>query len=51
MKCIWIHVVDEGNNTDARWEEAFKGIPESAYYLYSDPEELNPAALAEGACF
>ncbi|KAL3443901.1 hypothetical protein BJX65DRAFT_284347 [Aspergillus insuetus] len=51
MKCIWIHVVDEGNNTDARWEEAFKGIPQSAYYLYSDPEELNPAALAEGACF
>ncbi|CEN60457.1 hypothetical protein ASPCAL02895 [Aspergillus calidoustus] len=51
MKCIWIHVVEEGNNTDARWEEAFKGIPETAYYLYSDPEELNPAALAEGACF
>ncbi|KAL2851049.1 hypothetical protein BJY01DRAFT_245151 [Aspergillus pseudoustus] len=51
MKCIWIHLVDEGNNTDARWAEAFKGIPESVYYLYSDPAELNPQALVEGNCF
>ncbi|KAL2811568.1 hypothetical protein BJX63DRAFT_398795 [Aspergillus granulosus] len=51
MKCIWVHLVEEGNNTDARWEEAFKGIPKSVYKLYSDPEELNPVALVEGACF
>ncbi|KAL4733940.1 hypothetical protein BDV11DRAFT_175235 [Aspergillus similis] len=50
MKCIWIHLVEEGNNTAARWAEAFRGIPESAYKLYSDPSELNPEALVEGAC-
>ncbi|KAL3473837.1 hypothetical protein BJX99DRAFT_232832 [Aspergillus californicus] len=51
MKCIWIHTVDGGNNTAARWEEAFKGIPESVYKLYSDPEELSPEALLNGRCF
>ena len=50
MKCIWIHLVEEGNNTAARWAEAFKGIPESVYKVYSDPSELNPEALVEGAC-
>ncbi|KAL5339535.1 hypothetical protein BJX70DRAFT_397734 [Aspergillus crustosus] len=51
MKCIWIHVVEEGNNTAARWTEAFKGIPRSVYQLYTSSSELNPEALLEGDCF
>ncbi|KAE9390135.1 hypothetical protein BT96DRAFT_946367 [Gymnopus androsaceus JB14] len=31
VRCIWIHVVEGANNTDARFAAAFKGVPKEKY--------------------
>ncbi|KAJ7574435.1 hypothetical protein C8J56DRAFT_979601 [Mycena floridula] len=43
IRCIWIHVVDGANNTEARFAAAFDGIPANKFRLYNDTDIPNLA--------
>ncbi|KAK6537502.1 hypothetical protein TWF694_011687 [Orbilia ellipsospora] len=50
IQCIWIREVEGGNNTDARFAAAFKGVPQSQWKVFSDPSELMGLDVANGKC-
>ena len=52
MGCIWIRWVEDerANNTDARFEEAFKDVPRDKWRVFKDPVEMKDVDLAAGQC-
>lgn len=52
MGCIWIRQIeDEGaNNTDTRFAEAFRDVPENKWRVFKDPAEMKEVDLAAGEC-
>jgi len=52
VRCIWIHLVDGANNTDARFNAAFKGVPQEKIRLFNDTEipSLSSIDVAGGKC-
>ncbi|KAF5392740.1 hypothetical protein D9757_001013 [Collybiopsis confluens] len=52
IQCIWIHVVDGANNTDARFSAAFEGVPQDKIRLYRDEdiEGLRDVDVKGGSC-
>ncbi|KAF3908178.1 hypothetical protein AA313_de0201601 [Arthrobotrys entomopaga] len=50
IQCIWIREVQGGNNTDARFAAAFKGVPQKQWKVFSDPAELMGLDVAHGKC-
>ncbi|KAJ7752752.1 hypothetical protein DFH07DRAFT_960400 [Mycena maculata] len=52
IACAWIRLVDEANNTQARFDAAFEGVDPSKYKLYNDTEipSLANIDVAGGSC-
>jgi len=52
IACAWIRLVDEANNTDARFAAAFEGVDPTKYKLYTDAEipSLANIDVAGGSC-
>lgn len=50
MPCAWIRMVDGANNTQARFEAAFKGVPSGKWRTFKDPSELADINVANGQC-
>lgn len=50
--CIWIRWVEDerANNTDVRFEEAFKDVPRDKWRVFKDPAEMKDVDLAAGQC-
>jgi len=52
IACIWIRHFDSANNTDARFQAAFAGVPANKYRLFTDDEIpfLSGINVAAGEC-
>jgi len=52
IQCIWIRKVDGANNTDARFNAAFAGVPSNKFRIYTDDEipSLANIDVAGGEC-
>jgi hypothetical protein len=52
IACIWIRLFDSANNTDARFQAAFAGVPANKYRLFTDAEipNLSGINVAAGEC-
>lgn len=38
IACIWIRRVDGADNSDARFAEAFQGVPQDRFRIFSDED-------------
>ncbi|KAL0572548.1 hypothetical protein V5O48_009405 [Marasmius crinis-equi] len=52
IRCIWIHVVDGADNSDARFAAAFEGVPQERVRLFNDSQisALADVDVAGGQC-
>ncbi|KAL1957182.1 hypothetical protein VTO42DRAFT_6216 [Malbranchea cinnamomea] len=50
--CIWIRAVDGSDNSDARFEAAFDGVPREKWRVFTDPvaDELSNVDVVGGSC-
>ncbi|KAJ4481907.1 hypothetical protein J3R30DRAFT_2099517 [Lentinula aciculospora] len=52
IRCIWIHLVDGADNSEERFEKAFKGVPDDRILKFSTSEipRLQNINVAGGKC-
>ncbi|KAL0570650.1 hypothetical protein V5O48_011317 [Marasmius crinis-equi] len=52
IRCIWVHLVDGADNSDARFAAAFEGVPQERvrYFKDSDIPALANVDVAGGQC-
>lgn len=52
IRCIWIHLVDGADNSEARFAKAFEGVPEGRTRLFKDADIAGLANIdvAGGKC-
>ncbi|KAL7272372.1 hypothetical protein RUND412_004832 [Rhizina undulata] len=50
IKCIWIREVDGGNNTDARFAEAFGEVPADRWRVIKNATEVMHVDVKGGSC-
>ena len=48
--CVWIRLVEGGDNTELRFDTAFKGLDKAKWRLFKDPKELDGLDVKGGVC-